>query len=65
MSVATKTRIEALEGELKEASIELENSEAALNEAKAKTRTVVTDFKKSTAFENFIKSKRQKWLSDF
>ena len=65
LRMATKNRIEALEGELKEAKIELSKTEAELNEARAKIRTTVADFKKSPIFESFVESKRQQWVSDF
>ena len=65
MSVATKTRIEALEGELKDAHTKLSKTEADLNEDRAKIRTAVADFNKSATFDNFLESKRQQWISDF
>ena len=65
MRVETKTRIEALEGERKEANIELEKWDATVNEARANICTAIADYKNSSAFENYIESKRQKWLSDF
>ena len=57
---AAETRIEAFKGELKEANIELEKRDNAINEARAKIRTAVADYKRSTAYENYVKSKRQK-----
>ena len=65
MRGAAETRIQVLEVELKDASIRLRKTEADLNEARAKIRTAIADFKKSVAFENYIDSRRQQWLSDF
>ena len=65
MREATETMIEVLEGELKEANIKLDKKDAALNKASAKIHTAVADFKKSTALENYVESRRRKWLSDF
>ena len=65
MRVAAETRIEVLEGELKNAHTELSKTEADLNETSAKIRTAIVDFKQSTAFENYVESRRQQWLSDF
>ena len=62
---AAETRIEALEGELKDAHTELRKTEANLNKARVKIRTAVADFKQSTVFENYVESRRQQWLSDF
>ena len=58
LRVVAETRIEALEGELKDAHPELSKTETDLNEARAKIRTDVADFKKSAIFENFVESKR-------
>ena len=43
MREAAETRIQALEGEFKEANIEPEKRDAALHEARAKIRTAVAD----------------------
>ena len=56
---------EALEGELKDARTKLSKTEADLNEARARIRIVVVDFKNSPVVENFIESKRQQWIWDF
>ena len=58
MRVAVETRIEALEGELKNAHSELSKTEADLNEDRARICTAVADFKKSLVFESFVESKR-------
>ena len=60
-----ETRIEALEGELKDARTELNKTEADLNKARVRICTAVADFKNRPAFENFIESKRQQWIWDF
>ena len=65
MRGAVETRIQALEDELKDAKTELRKTEADLNKAKAKIRTAEADFKKSAAFEHYVDSSRQQWLSDF
>ena len=65
LRAVAETRIEALEGKLKDAHIELSKTEANLNEARAKTCTTVADFKQSTSFESYVESRRQQWLSDF
>ena len=63
--VAARTRIKVLEDEPEDAHTELSKTEADLNEARARICTAVADFKKSSAFENFVESKRQQWISDF
>ena len=65
MREAAETRIQALEGELKDARTELGKTKADLNEARGKIRNAMADFKKSPIFKSFDESKRQQWISDF
>ena len=60
-----ESRIQVLEGELREARGELSRTEADLNEARARIRSAVADFKNSPAFDNHVKMRRQQWLIDF
>ena len=60
-----EAKLQAEEGELQEATTELKKNDATLNEARAKIRTAIADYKKSTVFNNYIELKRQKWLSNF
>ena len=51
---AAETKLQMVEGELQEVTTELKMNEAALNEARAKICIAVADYKKSTAFENYV-----------
>ena len=65
MTEVAEAKLQAVEGELQYANTERKNRDAALNKARAKICNVVADYKKSTAFDNYIESKRQTWLLNF
>ena len=65
MRGAAESRIQALEGELKEARGELSQTEADLNGARARICSAVADFKNSPAFDNLIELRRRQWLTNF
>ena len=65
MRVAYETRIQALGDELTIVHGELSKTKVNLNGARARIRTAVVDFKKSSVMESYIESRRQQWVSDF
>ena len=65
MRGAAESRIQVLEGELKEARGVLSRTEADLNGARVRIRSAVVDFKNSPAFDNLIELRRRHWLADF
>ena len=65
MKGAAESRIQVLEGELKEARGVLSQTKADLNGARARIRSAVADFKNSPTFDNHIELRRRKWLIDF
>ena len=65
MRAASKTRIQALEDELKTVRGVLSMTKADVNGARARIHTAVVDFKQRSIFESCIELRRQQWVSDF
>ena len=65
MRGVAESRLQVLEGELREERGDKCRIEADLNGARARIRSVVADFKNSPVFENVIELRRQQWLADF
>ena len=65
MREAAEAKLQAVDGELQEATTTLKKNDAALDDARANIRTAIANYKKSIAFDNYVESKRQRWLSNF
>ena len=65
MRAASKTRIQALEDELKTVRGVLSMTKADVNGARARIHTAVADFRKSPVLESYIEARRRQWVSEF